>query len=328
MTLEGHYQFLVIPFRLKNAPATFQRSMKDILSDLIDEICGIFMDDILNWGEDDFEHNVNLYRLLKRLDKNNVAINLEKSKFHLNSVQYLGSIISADGISVSDEHIKAIRDATPPTNASELRRFFCLINWMRKEITNCASYTYKLTPLTGMGKKWSWTADHQCAWEKLRDLVISPPILAFPDYNKEFVVQTDASDVALVAMLFQEVDKHRKVIEYGSKVLTQAEVKYSTTEKEAYAVVWAVEKWEIYLEGRHFIVLTDHSALQWLFKKAPLKGRLARWCLHLQVFDFEVQHVSVCNNGAADFLSRLQISEPSSEEEEVEEEPTFSVALL
>ncbi|XP_074114899.1 uncharacterized protein LOC141537675 [Cotesia typhae] len=235
-----------------------------------------------------------------------------KSHFLKSSTVYLGHVIDGQGIRTDPEKVKAITEIAPPRNLKELRQFLGMISWYRRFIPNCADRTKPLTSLLQKRKKWKWEVTEQTAFEELKKCLKTAPILAAPDFSKSFSVQTDASDVGIGAVLTQEQDGNEKVIAYASRSLNKAEKNYTVTEKECLAVVWAIQKMRPYLEGYAFTVITDHQSLKWLRTMESPSGRVARWSLFLQQYDFDVVYRKGKWNKVADALSR---SHPSNNDE-------------
>ena len=201
--------------------------------------------------------------------------------------------------------IEAVNNITSPHNIKDVRSFLGLAGYYRKFIPGFSSIPVPLLQLTQKAAHFNWTEACEQAFRNLKHLLCSAPILAYPDFSQEFISQTDASDYGVGAVLSQRDQLgNEKVIAYASKVLSPREQKYSTTEKEAFAVVFGTAHFRVYLLGRHFQLITDHSALRWLHTMEA-KGRLARWIMDLQEFDFSVVHRAGRIHNNADALSRL-----------------------
>ena len=229
----------------------------------------------------------------------------EKCKFCFQEIKFLGHIIGKDGIKTDPAKIEKVKNYSRPVNITQLRGFLGLAKYYRKYIKDFAKLAKPLNDLTKgfkskpletrdgikMKRKKSekeknreneefmnnWKEKQEEAFELLKEKLVTAPILIYPDFRKEFILYTDASKIALGAILHQKGDDGKEhVIAYENKTLNKAEQNYSTTELECLAVVWAVEKFDYYLEGNKFKIITDHTALKWLFNKKEPKGRIAR----------------------------------------------------
>lgn len=200
--------------------------------------------------------------------------------------------------------MSSIVEFPPPKTIRELRRFLGIASWYRRFIDNFSKVVSPLTELLKKKQRWRWGDDQQAAFELLKRKLTESPILACPDFTKPFVVQTDASDVGLGGALTQVIDGEERVIAYVSRTLNAAEKNYSVSEKECLAIVFAIEKLRPYLGGFHFTVISDHMSLKWLNSIKSPSGRIARWAVFLQQFDFEVQYRKGSMNQLADSLSR------------------------
>lgn len=213
-------------------------------------------------------------------------------------------MVDAHGLRVDPGKVEAILNVKPPNNATEIRRFLGMASWYRRFVPNFSSIVAPLTRLTGKRTPFIWTDDCDQAFKIIRDKLVSAPILTCPDFTRPFSLQTDASAYGVGAVLSQQFDDGEKVICFLSRSLTKQERNYSTTERECLSVIWAVEKLKHYLEYTHFTVVTDHASLLWLNRLKDPTGRLARWALRLQPYDFTIIHRKGKDNVVPDFLSR------------------------
>lgn len=297
-----------MPFGLKNAPATFQRLMNNVLSGLQGLYCFVYLDDIVIYANSIQDHENKLRSIFEKLKEHNLKLQPDKCEFMRHEVAYLGHIISNQGVSPDPEKTKAITKFPIPKNQKDIKSFLGLIGYYRKFIENFSKLTKPLTKLLKKDIPFNWTEEQQQTFDKLRNILISPTILKYPDFTKEFVLTTDASNFAIGAVLSQgEIGKDLPIA-YASRTLNSAEGNYNTTEKELLAIKWAIQHFRPYLYGRHFKIVTDHRPLTWLFNVKDPGSKLVRWRLQLEEFDYEIIHKPGKVNSNADCLSRVMIN--------------------
>ena len=205
---------------------------------------------------------------------------------------------------VDSENTKAIIDYQAHKNIRQLRRFLGVVCWYSRFMAEYSLDKVVLCDLLRKSVKWSWTAEQDHSFNKIKQALLSAPVLIRPDFSKEFQLHCDSSDYAIGAVLTREVDGLQHTIIFINRLLTSSERKYTTTEKEGKAVLWAVEKLRPYLEGFRFTVFTDHSSLLWLQKLNCPSGRLARWAMSLLAYDIKIIHRPGSQNQVPDALSR------------------------
>ncbi|GFU72562.1 transposon Tf2-9 polyprotein [Trichonephila clavipes] len=307
----GTYRFLRMPYGLRNAPATFQRLMNRFCNGLEDILALPYLDDIIVLSETFEKHMFDLKTIFERLLHFKLKANREKCHFASSRVKYLGFWITQKGIEVDPEKVASILDIPPPKNVKELQSFLQTCSWFRRYIQDFAKISRPLSYLTKKKVKWQWGFDQQNAFQTLKNSLTTPPVLKQADGTKPYIIRTDASNYALGAVLLQGEGSDEHPIEYASRLLTPAERNYSTTEREALAVVWALKKFRGYIEGTEITVASDHQPLKWLLNLKSPTGRLARWALEIQSFNLKVQYIPGKANVVADMLSR-----PVTQEEE------------
>ncbi|XP_031479939.1 uncharacterized protein LOC116250456 [Nymphaea colorata] len=299
-THDGHYEFLVMPFGLTNAPATFQRCMNDVFREFLRDFILVFFDDILVYSQSMEQHAKHLRIVLKVLREHTLFAKMSKCSFGQTSVGYLGHIVSYEGVRADPEKLQAMEQWPLPKDPRGMRGFLGLTGYYRRFIKG---YGLIASPLTHMLKKgeFTWTDKAREAFVKLKAAMMSAPVLALPDFAKDFVIETDASDVGIGAVLSQEGHP----IAFMSKALTSRAKPLSTYEKELLAIVMAVDKWRPYLIGRRFVVRTDHSSLRYMVKQRVSTPTQQRWLAKLLGYDFTIEYKKGTENSAADSLSRM-----------------------
>ncbi|KAM8702049.1 hypothetical protein ACLKA7_001964 [Drosophila subpalustris] len=314
----GLFHWKVMPFGLHSAPATFQRALDSVIGPDMEPYAFAYLDDIIVSGASLEEHVRNLGEVLRRLRQANLRLNRAKCKFFRRSLVYLGHVISGEGIHTDPDKIAAVRELQPPATCRELRRCLGIASWYRRFVPNFADIVQPMSLLLKKGQKWEWKPEQQAAFEELKARLTEAPVLACPDFSEKFVLQTDASDCGLGAVLTQQHQGAERVIAYVSRRLVKAEENYSATEKECLAIVWAIRKLRCYLEGYRFDVVTDHLALKWLNSIDNPTGRIARWALELQQYQFDIHYRRGKQNVVADALSRqpLEVTLQIAKEEE------------
>lgn len=293
----GLYEFLRLPFGLSGSPGTFQCLMDRVLRGL--HFAMVYIDDILIYSENEKNHKQHLKQVLQRIKEHGLTLHSEKCSIGLQSVPYLGHIFSKEGMRPDPSKIHVIQDWPTPCNANEIQRFLGLASYYRRYIKGFANIAHPLYQLTMKGASFRWTSSCQEAFHALKVSLMSEPILTCPNFSLPFMLYTDASDTGLGAVL-QQGDA---VIAYASRSLKSAEKNYSVIEKECLALVHAVKHFKHYLLGRLFVVYTDHNPLQWLSSQ-KMEGKLCRWALQLQEFEFEIRYRKGSQNSNADALSR------------------------
>lgn len=300
------YQFVVMPFGLCSAPQTMSRLMDQLIPpDLKHSVFG-YLDDLIIVSENFSNHLEVLMRIAAQFRKANLTINVAKSKFCVVQVKYLGYVIGNGGISTDPDKVTAILNWPVPKNLKQVRGFLGLAGWYRRFVENFSTIVAPISDLVSNKSKFRWTSQAQEAFDKVKMLLTTAPILANPDFSRKFFVHCDASNYGIGAVLVQLDDEgNERPIAYMSRKLNTAQRNYSVTERECLAAIEAIHKFRCYIEMQEFEVITDHSSLLWLLKQPDLSGRLARWVFKLQSYSFSISHRKGKDNIVPDALSRI-----------------------
>ena len=316
----GFYEYNRMPFGLTNSPATFQRLMDRVLGDLYNRGCISFLDDCLAYSIQWQTHLSILEECMTRLQKANLKLRGKKCELFRNQLLYLGHRLSEEGIQVDDAKLEPVKSWPTPSNVKQLQQFLGFVGFYRKFIQDFAKIAQPLFHLLG-GRpskankakpskptpEWDWGATQNAAFHKLKQALLTPPILAYPDFKKPFLLRTDASKQGLGAVLYQEQDGKDRVISYASRSLKPAELNYSGHKLEFTALRWAITvKFKSYLYGHHFTVTTDNNPLTYVLSTAKLDATGHRWLTELQDFHFDIKYKPGRSNQDADILSRIE----------------------
>ena len=301
----GTFAFRKMPFGLCNAPGTFQRCMMGIFSDMIEIILEIFMDDFSVFGDSFKSCLENLCKVLERCQEKNLVLNWEKCHFMVTQGIVLGHIVSKDGIEVDKAKVELISNLHTLKCVRDIRSFLGHAGFYRRFIKDFSAIARPLCTLLAKDVPFTWSPACDTAFTKLKNMLVSPPIMRSPNWDLPFEIMCDASDFAIGAVLGQREDKKAFLIYYASKTLDSAQANYTTTEKEFLAVVFALEKFRSYIVGSPVTIFTDHAALKYLLSKQDTKPRLTRWILLCQEFNLTIKDKKGVENVVADHLSRL-----------------------
>ena len=301
---KGLYEFKVMPFGLCNAPATFERLMESVLQGLQWEICLIYLDDVIVTGKTFEEMVENLSNIFDRFNGANLKLKPKKCQLFAREVEFLGHIVSADGVQTDPKKTDAIKTWPRPECVRDVRSFLGLCSYYRRFIHQFAEIAKPLHKLTEKGRSFTWTDTCTKAFETLKQKLTESPILTHPDFSQPFILDTDASDVAIAAVLSQKIDGIEHAIAFASRTLSKSEKKYCVTRKELLALVHFVKYFKHYLYGKQFLLRTDHGSLRWLLNFKNPEGQVARWIEVLAPFDMKIEHRPGRLHGNADALSR------------------------
>ena len=290
---------------MKNAPATFQRMIHRVIADL--EGVEGYIDDIIIFSSTWEQHLQRVKAFLICLRQAQLTVNLAKSEFGQACVTYLGHVVGQGKIQPIQAKVKAIVSFPVPTNKSQLMRFLGMVGYYRKFCKNFAVVAEPLTQLLQKKQMFNWKEDQQAAFDKVKRLLTTAPVLAMPDFEKPFLIHVDASDLGLGAVLMQDsVEKLEHPIGYFSQKFNSSQRNYSTSEKEALALILALQHFEFYVMPAKFPIdiYTDHNPLVFLNRVKNNNQRLLRWSLILQEYNLNITHVPGKQNVVADALSR------------------------
>jgi hypothetical protein len=317
----GLYEYERMPFGLTNAPATYQRLMEELFGDINHKECVIFLDDIVVYAPTFEEHLTRLKNVFGKIRESGMLLSPKKCHFCQRKTKYLGHVISADGIETDPDKTDKVKNWPRPTNVDDVRKFTSFAGYYRRFVKNFSQIAKPLNDLlvgitNKKGKsrkcskiKWKWDDDQENAFCKLKEILISSPILAYANYSLPFEVHIDASGFGLDAVLYQEQDGHKRVISYASRGLKPAEKNYPVHKREFLALKWSVtEKFHEYLYGSNFVVYTDNNPLTYVTSTAKLDCAGHRWLATLSAYDFTIKYKPGKTNTDADILSRLPSS--------------------
>ena len=312
----GLYQPTVMPFGVKNAPGSFQREMRRVLRERLNRGVFVFIDDIIIYSRTEAEHIELIDWVLNALKDKGYFANPDKCQFLRHEVNFLGHVVSRNGVSMQQHKVEAVRQWPVPQSVKDVRAFLGLAGFYRRFVRNFAAIAKPLTDLTHVVERawWSWDAEAQKAFDTLKQAMVQAPVLAHADPQRQWVVQTDASGFAIGGVLSQQQDDGTmRPVAYWSHKLNPTQSKYSATERELMAIVLATKHWRAYLHGSPHPVLlkSDHKPLIYLNGKAELGMRLSRWMEELCDLTFEIGYVKGKDNAVADALSRRSDHEPA-----------------
>lgn len=300
----GHFEYVRMPYGLKNGPSTFQRCMDNVLKEYLHKFCFVYMDDVVVFSKSLQEHINHLKLIFQKIKEFNLKIELDKCEFLSKNVEFLGHVITPEGVSPNPSKLNTIENYPIPRTVKEIKSFLGLVGYYRRFIQNFAHIVSPFTKCLKKGAKINPDdPDYVHAFHLCKELLTNAPILVYPDFEKPFKLTTDASNVAIGSVLSQS----NRPVAYYSRTLNSAERNYSTIEKELLSILDSTKHFRPYLYGQHFTIETDHNPLVWLSKIKEPNSRLIRWKLKLEEFDFKIIHTKGKENKVADALSRIEI---------------------
>lgn len=321
----GLYRWKCMPFGLCNAPATFERLMEKVMAGLQWDILLIYLDDIIVLGKSVTEMIERLRVVFARLGQ--AGLKLKPSKCHLfrQSVAYLGHIVSTEGVATDPQKVQAVADWPVPRCVKDVRSFLGLASYYRKFIRGFAGIASPLHALTEKSRDFIWDESCQGAFEELKSMLVTAPVLPYPIPDQDFILDTDASGDGIGAVLSQVQEGNEKVLAYASRKLSRPERNYCVTRRELLAVVVYLKHFRQYLYGRKVKVRTDHAALRWLFQFKNPEGQLARWMEVVSEYDIQIEHRPGKKHGNADALSRRECKQCGRDEGTVDDQKSSMV---
>nr|KYP46662.1 Retrovirus-related Pol polyprotein from transposon 17.6 [Cajanus cajan] len=302
-TRYGHYEYVVMPFGVTNAPAVFMDYMNRIFRPFLDKFVVVFIDDILIYSRTREEHGEHLRVVLEILKAKQLYAKLSKCEFWLDEVKFLGHVISAEGIAVDPTKVESVLQWERPRTVTDIQSFVGLAGYYRRFIEGFSRIVAPLTQLTRKEQPFIWTDACERSFEELKRRLTTSPVLVLPDSGEPFDVYCDASHQGLGCVLMQQ----GKVVAYASRQLKNHERNYPTHDLELAAVVFALKIWRHYLYGAQFSVFSDHKSLKYLFDQKELNMRQRRWMEFLNDYDFQLMYHPSKANVVADTLSRKSI---------------------
>ena len=303
----GQFEMTRMPFGLNNSGSTFQRTMELALQGLQWETCLIYIDDIIIFSSNFDEHMERVEQVLQRMREAGLKLKPEKCQMLQEEVTFLGHVVSEKGVQPNPTNVAKIMEWPVPKTPKQVRQFVAMGSYYRRFIKDFAKLVRPMVDLTKKGCRFIWSAACDESFRKLKEALVSSDVMGYPlNEGGEFILDTDASDVALGAVLSQIQDGRERVIAYASRAMAKAEKNYCVTEKELLAVRYFIEYFRQYLLGRKFLVRTDHQALVWLFSLKEPSGKVARWLEILAQYDFAIQYRPGKKQSHCDALSRCE----------------------
>ena len=310
-THRGLHEFTRMPFGMCNAPATFQRLMEVVLAGLIWDSCFAYIDDVLVCSHTFEDHLEHLRQVFSRLRQAGLRLKARKCLFLREEVPYLGHVVTRSGIKPDPSKTEKMRNYPPPTDVSEVRQFLGLASYYRRFVPQFASIASPLHSLLKKDAVFSWTSECQKAFDRLKNLLVSAPVLAYPQFQSKypFILETDASKKGLGAVLAQQQEDGRvHPVAFASRSLSPNERNYAITELETLGLVWAAKLFRPYILGHRCVVFTDHAACTSLLNSKNPSSKLVRWAMVIQELNLDIRHRSGKSNYVADALSRNPVN--------------------
>ena len=304
----GLFEFNVMPFGLTNAPAIFQELMNRVLEGLTN-FSVAYLDDILIYSETLTDHLRHIQSVFDRLREHNLRLKLKKCSFLKKGTNYLGFVINENGIQPEHNKVNVIRSLSPPTSVRDVRSFIGMCSYYRRFIPKFSQIAEPIIVLTGKYAKFKWGPECQIAFDKLKDALVQLPLLSFPDQRLPYTLYTDASDKCIGACLTQVLEESGSKVErpiyYLSHRLSDTQTRWSTIEKEAYAIYYSLQKLDHYLHNAEFTIKCDHLPLKYLLESPIQNKKISLWALSIGGYNCKIEYLAGTDNSVADLLSRV-----------------------
>jgi len=307
ITHRGHFEFTVMPFGLKCAGSTFQRTMDKMLSNH-QRYAGAYIDDTSVYSVSWCDHLCHLRNVFQAFRESGMTLKLSKCKFAKSKVKFIGHMVGSGEIAVVESKVDAIKNIPEPRTKKLLRSFLAMCSYYRSFLPSFSDVAYPLTELTKGGKVGliNFTEQERTAFYALKDKLCSSEVLGTPRYDRPFQIQCDASDYAVGCCLSQLDDEGReRPLAFASVKFTEVQRRWSVLEKESYAVVYALRQFDVIVFNSKVVVFTDHNPLTYMVNNTPKSAKATRWAIGLSRYDLEIRHKSGKKNTNADCLSRV-----------------------
>ncbi len=299
------YNFKRIPFGLHCGSGLLSGYLDKVLGDIKFKYVLNYVDDLIIYSQSHSEHLDHLREVITRLKEANLTVKPSKVMFAAEEISYLGYLVSHNTIALDPERTKAITSFPLPKSVRSLSRFIGMVSYFSKFIPNYASICANLNDMRKKGAKFKWDEEKQVSFDKLKEAIANPPVLRMANFDKEFILQCDASGVGCGACLFQEYEGERYPIAYYSRKFSKGELMNTVYEKEALSVVYAIDKFRSFLEVQPFLLEVDNQALSWVLSHHRKLGKIGRWVERILSLPFRTKHITSSNNKIADCLSRM-----------------------
>jgi len=304
ITRKGSFKFKVLPFGLQGSPGLFQRVMDLILAGLNWQSCLVYIDDIIVFSKSPEEHLSRLEAVFKRLLENNLKLKPSKLCLFQERLIFLGYVISAEGIATDSEKTRTVLEMTEPHNVKELRSYLGCFGYYRRFISQFSQIAEPLYSLLRKGQKFVWTQRQQKAFDTLKTRLATAPVLALPVDDATTIVDCDASDTGLGAVLSMVINGEERPLAYASRTYSKQEINYCITRREMLSMIFALKQFRQYCLGRHIIVRTDHAPLISIQTTPTPSAQTCRWLDFLAEYSMEIRHRPGARHGNADGCSR------------------------